>query len=315
MIILDHSEQIAYDSKSIVTLGTFDGVHLGHRQLINKLVDIGNKEKLRKILITMHPHPQSVINRVNKPLIKLLTTIDERVELLKNHDLDIIYILEFTPEIAEMTAKEFMIDFIFNKIGFSKILIGHDHSFGKNREGNKSVLDALARQHNFNVIQYSAYSKDDTIISSSKIRNYLLQKDIEKANELLGYPYKITGKVFHGDNRGEKIGFPTANISKEFDNKLLPANGVYFVTSIIEEKLYYGMANIGIRPTVTDSNQIRIEVHYFGINRHLYDEKITVNFHRYIRDERKFNSLDDLVNQLKHDKDTCQKIIQEINHK
>lgn len=315
MVILDKSEQIVYDPKSIVTLGTFDGVHLGHRQLINKMIDIGNKENLRKILITMHPHPQSVINRVNKPLIKLLTTIDERIEHIREFDLDIIYILEFTPEIAEMTAKEFMIDFIFTKIGFSKILIGHDHSFGKNREGNKELLDSLANDYKFDVIQYNAYSKEDTIISSSKIRNYLSQKEIEKANELLGYSYKITGKVFHGDNRGEKIGFPTANISKEFDNKLLPANGVYFVTSVIEDKLYYGMANVGIRPTVTDSNQIRIEVHYFGINRHMYDEIITVNFHKFIRDERKFNSLDDLVNQLKKDKETCEKIIQEINHK
>lgn len=312
MIITEHKDIIGLDNQSIITLGTFDGVHLGHNQLINELIEIGNKEKLRKVLITIHPHPQTVLNKIDKPQIKLLTTLDERINLLKNFDLDIIYILEFNPDIAEMNAYEFIIDFLYSKIGFSKILIGYDHSFGKNREGNIVLLQNLSEKFKFDVIQYGAYSKEETIISSSKIRKMLINKDIEKANELLGYAYNITGKVFHGDNRGEKIGFPTANISKEFDDKLLPGNGVYFVDSIIDNKRYYGMANIGVRPTVTDSDQIRIEVHYFGINRHLYDEVLTVNFYKFIREERKFSSLDELISQLKHDKSECEKIIQEI---
>jgi len=315
MIITENSSQITFDKNSIITLGTFDGVHLGHNQLIKKLIEIGDAENLKKILITMHPHPQSVINKVGKPHIKLLTTLKERINLLKRFDLDVIYILDFTPAVAEMTAEEFIMEFLYSKIGFSKIMIGHDHSFGKNREGNKALLDNLSKLHNFEVIQYSAFSMDKTIISSSKIRTLLSTNAIEQANELLGYSYNITGKVFHGDNRGEKIGFPTANISKEFDDKLLPGNGVYFVDSIIDNKLYYGMANIGVRPTVTDSNQIRIEVHYFGINRHLYDEVITVNFHKFIREERKFNGLDELIAQLNSDKKECEQLIKEIKDK
>lgn len=314
MIITEINENINFDKNSIITLGTFDGVHLGHHNLINELVEIGNKENLRKVLITIHPHPQTVINKVGKPPIKLLTTIDERISHLKKFDIDIIYILDFTPEIAEMTAQEFIIDFLYSKIGFSKILIGHDHSFGKNREGNRELLEKLSNDHNFEVVQSNAFSKDNTIISSSKIRKMLSNNEIEQANELLGYTFNITGKVFHGDNRGEKIGFPTANISKEFDDKILPANGVYFVDSIIDNQFYYGMANIGIRPTVTDSNQIRVEVNYFGVNRHLYDEIITVNFHKFIRHEKKFNGLDELINQLNKDKSICFKFIEEINN-
>lgn len=311
MIISEIIENIAFEHNSIITLGTFDGVHIGHNQLINELINIGNNEQLRKILITIHPHPQTVLNKLDKPQIKLLTTIDERVNLLKKFDLDIIYILEFTPDIAEMSANEFIIDFLYSKIGFSKILIGHDHSFGKNREGNRALLEELASDYNFDVIEYGAFYKYETVVSSSKIRKMLTNRELELANELLGYPYSITGKVFHGDNRGEKIGFPTANIAKPFDGKLLPSNGVYFVDSIIDNKLFYGMANIGVRPTVTDSNQIRIEVHYFGINRHLYDEVLTVNFHKFIRDERKFNNLDELVHQLNFDKSICQNLIKE----
>ncbi len=315
MMVLQSTDNIKFNKNSIVTLGTFDGVHLGHIQLINQLIEIGNNEKLRKILITIHPHPQIVLRKDNKSPIKMLNTIEERLNLLKKYDIDIIYILQFTKEVAQKTAKEFIIDSIYSKIGFKKILIGYDHSFGKNREGNKDFLKNISSQYDFEVIQNNAYTIDNTIVSSSIIRKMLNNQEIEKANEFLGYTYNITGKVVTGDNRGHTIGFPTANIIINDNDKSLPGKGIYFVSSLIDNNLIYGMANIGVRPTFSNLDELKLEVNYFGINKNLYGESLTVNFLKFIRNEKKFSSIEELITQLNADKNICKSYIDEINNK
>ncbi|HRP01761.1 MAG TPA: bifunctional riboflavin kinase/FAD synthetase [Candidatus Kapabacteria bacterium] len=314
MQIIKDIKQIVRDENTIITLGTFDGVHLGHKQLINQMIDIANRDNLRKVLITIYPHPQNILKKPATSAIKLLNSIDERLHYLQQFDLDIIYLLEFNLEVASLTANQFIIDLIYANIGFKKIIIGYDHTFGKNREGTKEYLLKLASLYKFEVIQDNAFTKDDKILSSTLIRKLLLENQIEKVNEYLGYNYEITGKVVHGDNRGEKIGFPTANIEAEDQNKLLPANGVYFVSSVIDNVLYYGMANIGVRPTITDIGQVRLEVNYLNFNMQIYDKEITVRFHNFIRYEVKFSGLEALVAQLNSDKLACQKYIKQLDN-
>jgi len=303
MNVYKNIAEIGYDLNTVITVGTFDGVHKGHQNLINKLLKLSEEVALRHILITIHPHPQIVLKKENKPKIHLLNTIDERIELFDKNHVKNVLVLEFTQELAETSAKDFIVEILHKNIGFKKILVGYDHNFGRNREGNKELLQELSVKHNFELINFGPYSENDNVISSSKIRNMLLNNEIEHANQMLGYVYNLTGKVFRGENRGEKIGFPTANIYVENINKLLPANGVYFVYSIIDNVKYFGMANIGIRPTVSDTDEVRLEVHYFGINKKLYDKRIRVHFVEFIRKEVKFDSLSELVLQLQKDKE------------
>ena len=303
-------EEIQRNENSIISLGTFDGFHRGHRVILDNLHEIANKEKLRPVLLTIHPHPQLVLQKSDRTPIKLLTSIEERLKVYENYGVINALIIPFTKEFAQTEPQSFVKDYLFNKIGFKKILIGHDHLFGKNREGNPDLLDTLGNELGFSVEKISPFLYNNVIISSTKIRNALKENKLEIANEYLGYNYFVTGVVVHGHHRGRNLGFPTANFEIKDENKLMPVIGIYLVSTMIDEKLYYGMASIGVRPTFENDNIINLEVNYFNFNEDIYGKKLIVNFHKYLRDEIKFDSIDELIKAIENDKRECELILE-----
>lgn len=307
MKIFRHLDSSNYDKNSIVTVGTFDGVHRGHRVVIQKLQALKNKFGGRTVIVTFDPHPRLVLrNHVSE--IKLLSTTHERLEVFEQLGIDVVYVLKFTPEFAEHSAEEFLKKYLVEGIGLEHLVLGFDHSFGKNREGNYEFLVKLTDKYKFDLYKVDEL-KGESRINSTSIRNLLAQGNLPKAKEILGDDYSFEGKIVTGDNRGNTIGFPTANVHLSDEHKLLPKNGVYFVKVIIEQSEFYGMMNIGFRPTVSSENKIYIEVNIFDFDRDVYGHKIKVILKHYIRDEKKFNSLNDLVMQLNKDKEECKKYL------
>lgn len=305
-------DKIEYHSKHVLTVGTFDGVHLGHQKILERLNSIAKETQGISLLITFEPHPQFVVRRPEKEPIKLLTTIEERLKLFEKFKIDRVLVIPFTKEFSETSASDFVREMLHKKIGFSHILVGYDHLFGKNREGNFELLTKFSKELNFRIERIPAYIIDEITVSSTKIRNALMQNQIEIANTLLGYNYFISGTVVPGDGRGATMGFPTANIKFDDEHKLVPSNGVYLVYSRIDGRIVYGMANLGFRPTFYTEKKKIFEVHFLEFSKHLYGEKIFVHFLKFIRNEQKFNSVDDLLIQLNKDKETCLKIIKQI---
>lgn len=308
-------EEIKHNPATVLTIGTFDGVHKGHGTILNRLKEIAESENLRALVITFHPHPQTVLQRTDRHPVYLLTTIQERLRLFEKYNIEDVLIIPFSYEFSQTTPESFVKDYLLEKIGCSKILIGYDHFFGKNREGNLELLKKLSVEHGFGVERLEQFTENDNIISSTKIRNELLGKNLEKANELLGYEYFIEGKVVTGDKRGAKLGIPTANIQSPHPNKLLPANGVYFVSLQINGNLFYGMANIGTRPTFTDETIRTLEVNIFDFDKDIYNKTVTVNFIRFIRDEKKFSGIDEFLVQLGDDRKKCYDFMAGIDKK
>lgn len=314
MKIYYNFEQIDYNINRIITLGTFDGVHKGHLSIIDNLKKIAVNSNLSPLLITIHPHPQVVLKKTDKPTIKLLSTLEEKLYLFEIAGLKEVFILEFNNEIANTNATVFVKDILYKKIGFKKILVGYDHNFGKNREGNKDLLLKISEELNFEVLDSSPLVLNNNIVSSSYIRKLICNGEIEKANELLGYDYCLTGIVALGEQRGRTLGFPTANISVNNELKLIPGNGVYIVSSYIDNKKYYGIANIGYRPTFNDDKVLKIEVYYLNFNENLYDKTLTVTFHKFIREEMKFPDVKELIMQINKDKLKAEEYIKKINN-
>lgn len=305
MKIYRHLDKSNYDKKSIVTVGTFDGVHRGHRVVIDKLQELKNKFGGRTVIVTFDPHPRLVLkNRANE--IKLLSTTHERLEVFEQLGVDVVYVLKFTTEFSEHSAEEFLKEYLVEGIGLEHLVLGFDHSFGKNREGNYESLEKLTGKYNFDLYKVEEL-KGESRINSTTIRNLLSEGNLPKAKEILGADYTFEGKIVTGDRRGSTIGFPTANVHLSDEHKLLPKNGVYFVKVVLEQGEFYGMMNIGYRPTVSSGKDIYIEVNIFDFDKDIYGQKIKVVLKDYIRDEKKFNSLDDLVKQLSKDKEDCKK--------
>lgn len=305
MKIFTDSDINNYDRKSVVTVGTFDGVHKGHRVVIGKLHELKEKFGCRSVIVTFDPHPQLVLkNRETE--IKLLSTTEEKFEIFESLGIDAVYVIKFTEEFATTDAESFLKKYLVEGIGLEHLVLGFDHSFGKNREGNFEFLNSLTGKYGFNLYKVEEY-RVESKINSTAIRNLLFAGEAEKACEILGDDYSFSGVVVQGDRRGNTIGFPTANIKLTDEHKLLPKNGVYFVSVIIEDFEYYGMMNIGNRPTVSSGNEIYIEVNIFDFNKDIYGKKIKVKLKKYIRDEKKFNSLEELIVQLKKDKEECNK--------
>ena len=284
--------------KTIVTLGTFDGMHIGHRAILNKLKFQKNNSGFKTLVLTFFPHPRMILKTDHK--ILLLNTIEERVQLINNFGIDYLVVQEFTQEFADLSAEEFVKNILVDQFNIAKIVIGHDHHFGKNRSANIHDLIEFGKKYHFDVEQISAEELDHVSISSTKIRKALTQGNVSLAKDYLGYPYMISGKVVQGKQLGRTIGFPTANIHLEEDYKLVPAIGVYVVGVTVREKEYYGMLSIGTNPTVGGLEKT-IEVHIFGFNDDIYNEEITVHFLTKIRDEQKFASVDLLIEALKDD--------------
>lgn len=283
---------------SIVALGTFDGVHLGHQQIIRYLLDIANQKNLKPIIVTFFPHPSHVLTP-EKPL-KLINSIEERVQLIRINGVESIYVQEFTKAFSEQTARDFVINVLLNELHIKILIVGHDHSFGKNKEGNFELLQQLGNEFGFEVIQVPPLYKENVLISSTLIRQNIENGIFEAVNPYLGYPFCLFGKVVQGNQLGRKIGYNTANIILDYSNKIIPKKGVYVVQTNIDEHAYYGMMNIGNRPTV-DGKTETIEVHLFDLNQDLYYQKLRVKVLHRLRDEFKFESIEALRNQLDQD--------------
>lgn len=306
MKIFTTIEDFHSKNQTIATLGTFDGVHLGHGRIIERLTQSATDEGCESLVLTFFPHPRMVLQ--NDGSIKLLNTIDERASLLEKAGLDNLIVHPFDQKFSQMEAEEFVKSILVDHFHIKKIIIGHDHRFGKNRAADINDLIAFGKKYNFDVEQISAEEIDEVSISSTKIRNALTHGNITLANEYLGYNYSLTGTVIQGKQLGRTINFPTANLKIEEDYKLIPQNGVYIVKSFIAEKWVYGMMNIGTNPTVNGQNQ-SIEVHYLDFSDDLYSQKITVELLQRIRSEEKFPSFDALKQQLEKDRNTAKEFI------
>lgn len=294
---------------SVVTIGTFDGVHLGHQKIIKRLVHVGKERALRSIVLTFFPHPRMVLQI--KSDIKLLNTIEEREAILTALGLDQMVVQKFTKEFANLSAQEFVKTILVDGLNAKYIIIGYDHQFGKNRSANIEDLKGFGKVYGFEVEEISAQDVQDVSVSSTKIRTALHHGDIATANAYLGYRYHFTGLVVKGEGLGKKIGFPTANIHIKDDYKLIPKNGVYAIKANVVDQTVFGMMNIGTNPTVNGTNQ-SIEVHLFDFDQDIYGETLRVEFLDYLRDEHKFDTLALLTAQLEKDKAKAKKIA--INH-
>ncbi|NOR27487.1 MAG: bifunctional riboflavin kinase/FAD synthetase [Lutibacter sp.] len=294
------------NKKTFVTLGTFDGVHVGHQKVIKNLVESAKLNNATSVLLTFFPHPKMVLQ--NNTTIKLINTIDERTKLLEKIGLENLVIQQFTEEFSNKTALDFVKTVLINKLNILTLIIGYDHHFGKNRKGNFKQLETYGSELNFSVQEISQQDIDNSAVSSTKIRKAIESGEIEKANTYLGYSYMLTGNVVKGRNLGEKIGFPTANLHIKETYKLLPKTGAYVVSSEIENTTVFGMMNIGFRPTVSGKHQT-IEIHFFNFNKNLYNKTIQINVLSFLREEQKFNSVEKLKKQLHKDKENSLNII------
>lgn len=290
--------------KAFVTTGTFDGVHLGHRVILKKIIEEAKKEGGESVLLTFYPHPRMVLFPEDTNL-KLLTTQPEKIKLLEEIGLDHLIIQKFTPEFSRIRAYNYVRDILVGKIGVHKLIIGYDHQFGRNREGSIEQLREFTPLFNFKIEEIPAQDIDEVKISSTKIRKALLEGDIESADLYLGYSYCLSGEVIHGNQLGRKLGFKTANIHLSNKHKLIPGDGVYAVYVVLNELVYKGMMNIGRRPSVENPDaNMSLEVHIFDFNEDIYNKVITVKFLKRIRDEKKFDSMEELSAQLHQDKET-----------
>jgi len=295
---------------SVVTIGTFDGVHVGHQKIINKLVKIAKKEDLHAAILTFFPHPRMVLQSDSN--IKLINTIDEKSEILQSFGVDNLVIHEFTREFSRLTALEFVRDVLVDKLHVKHLIVGYDHRFGRNRSANIEDLREFGETYNFKITEISAKEIDEVAVSSTKIRNSLIEGDIQLANKYLGYKFLLTGKVVKGRSLGSKIGFPTANIEIEEQYKLIPKNGSYVVKVHINNSVVYGMMNIGENPTIEGKGS-SIEVHLFDFSENIYNQYIKIELLDRLRDEQKFDSVEDLIAQLSKDKKTSLNYIQNTN--
>jgi riboflavin kinase / FMN adenylyltransferase len=288
---------------AVTTTGSFDGVHLGHRKIITRLIQSAKESQAESVILTFWPHPKTVLTP-GAPL-NLLSTLEEKIEEISRINPDHLLIIPFNKEFSNLSSQQFIEQILVSAIGTKKLVMGYDHRFGRNREGSFEYLLQHSRQFGFDVEEISREDLDDITVSSTNIRENLQQGKPEAAATLLGRPYSISGKVVEGDKLGRTIGYPTANISQENDFKLIPADGVYAVEVTWQGKNYQGMMNIGFRPTVNGKIR-KLEVNIFDLDKDLYNESLKVSFLRYIREERKFASLEELKNQIAQDKRTIE---------
>ncbi|EJL63825.1 bifunctional riboflavin kinase/FAD synthetase [Flavobacterium sp. CF136] len=309
MKLFESINEFQSTKKTILTLGTFDGVHIGHKKILERLTQNTENGKYESLVLTFFPHPRMVLQE--KSEIKLLNTISEKSKLLEKSGIENLVIHPFNESFSRLTAEEFVHSILVNQFHIQKIIIGHDHRFGRNRTANIDNLIAFGAEYGFEVEQISAQEIQDVSVSSTKIRKALLDGNMSLANEYLGYAYFLTGEVVKGKQLGRTIGFPTANIQIKEDYKLIPKNGVYAVKTFIGQKEVFGMMNIGFNPTVNGQKQT-IEVNLFDFDADIYGEKLEISLLKYLREEQKFGSVDLLKEQLNQDKKTALKFVSQL---
>lgn len=311
MIIARSISDVPYSKKSVVTVGTFDGVHLGHQKIILELCSRAKSRNARSVLITFDPHPREVVGRGP---VKLLTTLKERIENLNTTEIDILLILHFTFEFSRQSSREFYEGQVGNGIGVEEVVIGYDHMFGRDREAGADELRRIGEELGFTVHLEPPFQVGGEAVGSSRIREYLLRGDVEKAARMLGRPYTLQGVVAKGVGRGAALGFPTANLGSIDKVKLIPAEGVYCVEVEVRDQKLVGMLNIGYRPTFKDDRGLTVEVHILDFDADLYGEEVRTSFLRRLRGEKKFKSPEELAAQLRRDEQECRALIREMNN-
>lgn len=312
MKIYNHIDEFVKINNAVVTIGTFDGVHFGHQKIISRLQEIAQQKNGETVILTFFPHPRMILHPEDKE-IKLITTMQEKAERLEKLGIDHLIITPFTRDFSNLTPQEYIRNVLVDKIGTKHIVIGYDHRFGKDREGGLEQLQKFAKDFDFEVDEIPEQDINDVAVSSTKIRNAILCGDVKTANDFLGYPFHLTGKVIKGDQIGRSLGYATANLFVEEIYKLIPADGIYAVNVQIHQfndksKTFNGMAYIGHRPTINGMTH-NIEVNIFDFNEDIYGSTIRINFLDYVRSDKKFDSLDELKVQLAKDEKAVRAIL------
>lgn len=305
LVFLENVERVP---NSVVTVGTFDGVHAGHRAIIDTVVEKAKERNAQSVLVTFDPHPRDIISPGDAG-IKLLTTLQERAEILEELGIDTMVVIPFDRDFSLLSSEEFVRDIIHQKIGVSEFVIGYDHQFGRNREGTIKTIERLGKELGFDAYVVSKREVGKKTVSSTAIRKAISEEgNVEQAAEFLQRPYRLNGTIVHGDKRGKEIGFPTANIKPEHTNKIIPRNGVYAVKVRINGSWYDGMMNIGTRPTF-DGKVETLEVHMFDFDEDVYGKELQVRFYDRIREEKKFGGKKELIDQLKEDEKRAKELL------
>lgn len=304
MEVIRNLNDIEKISDGVISVGTFDGIHLAHQAILKTALKYAEIGHTKVTVVTFDPHPRLVVKQKNGAKVKLLTTVEEKVQLLEKHKIGRVVIIPFTLEFSRTSPEDFIMNILCEKIGLKRLVIGYDHGFGKNRSGDIEFLKEAAKKCGFIVDIQEPISNKIGIISSTLIRNLLTGGEVEKAYECLGQPYSLTGKVVKGDGRGKTISYPTANILIDDENKCIPKSGVYSVKIKIANKSHNGVMNIGVRPTFGGDSKV-LEAHIFDFNETLYDFEISISFMQRIRPEKKFDSIEELKKQIDSDAETA----------
>ena len=294
------------DKRSVVTIGTFDGLHHGHQKILKRLINSSKNKNLSSVVLTFFPHPRIILNKYND--IKMIDTLDEKILHINKIGIDSLIIHPFDKNFSLLSANQFIKDYLVEKLKMKHIIIGYDHRFGKGREASVTDLKNYASDYDFTVEEIQAQEIEKIAISSTKVRNSINNGDLKTTEKYLGRYFNLTGKVIKGDGLGKKIMYPTANIFVKEKYKIIPKDGVYLIKTFIKNKFYNGMMNIGHRPTI-GANEKSLEVHLFNFNKDIYGEQISVDIISKIRDEKKFSSIEALKDQLVKDENHCLKLI------
>jgi riboflavin kinase/FMN adenylyltransferase len=301
MIIQNTLEAVVYRADTILTIGTFDGVHLGHQAILRRVVEQAQGRRQRSVVITFEPHPQTVIHRAHRSEVRILTETPEKAAILDELGVDAMVVINFNYRIAAMTGKQFVEEILLRRIGMTRCILGYDHTFGKGRSGNIHTMRAMAAQWGFEVEEVEPFVFDGVPVKSSAIREYLRMGELSKANDLLGRPYRMRGTVVRGDGRGRSIGIPTANVLPFSAHKLLPSRGVYATRFEWAGKRYPSVTNIGSRPTFSAGSELLVETHVLDLNTEFYGQDVTLEFLVRLRDEQQFASSDELIERIRED--------------
>jgi len=310
MRIVRSIAEAGYERNSVVTVGTFDGVHLAHVEIVREVLHRARRREGRSVVVTFDPHPKEITGKKDAP--PLLTTLEERVEVLQSLGVDVLFIVNFTFEFSRLTSKQFYRQYLVEGTGLSEVVVGYDHMFGRDREAGTEELVRMGNEFDFSVFAVRPVTVEDELVSSSLIRDALRAGDVEKARKLLGRPYRFSGKVIKGDGRGKSLGYATANLDTSSEKKILPRNGVYFVGAARGANQNFGMMNIGTRPTINRSTEETVEVHLFDFNEDMYGEFLAITVLKRLRDEQRFSTLEELTSQLHRDREQSLRMVHEL---
>jgi riboflavin kinase/FMN adenylyltransferase len=311
MLVVQYTEHFRIESPSIVTIGTFDGVHLGHQKILERLQELKKETGLNTVVFTFDPHPRKVLFPEQKDL-KLITSTNEKLELLEQCGVDVAVVYPFSKQFSQLSSEAYIRDMLVKQLNVKRLVIGYDHKFGNNRTGDINTLRQYAPAFNFEVEEISVKDIDNISVSSSRIRKALEEGNVELASEYLGHNFMINSKVVKGKQLGRTLGYATANLVAEDPDKLIPKIGVYFVGVHVEGKNYFGMMSIGTNPTTDTDGRVKMEVHIFSFNQDIYSQKLRINFLKRLRDEKKFANLEELKDALHRDKEDCLQLMHHL---